>query len=75
MARSKFNVNTSKSAKEKRTLNGYTFSSDLEYKFYVYLLSQQEKGIVKSIKLQPKYLFQEKFEKGVKNYFKHIKVN
>jgi len=63
MAKSKFNVNTSKSAKEKRTLNGYTFSSDLEYKFYVYLLSQQEKGIVKNIKLQPKFLLQDKYEK------------
>jgi len=63
MARSKFNVNTSPKSKEKRTLNGYTFSSDLEYRFYVYLLSQQEKGIVKSIKIQPKFLLQERYEK------------
>jgi len=63
MAKSKFNVNTSKKAKEKRTLNGHTFSSDLEYKFYVYLLSQQEQGIAKDIKLQPKFLLQEKYEK------------
>ena len=50
MVRSKFNVNTSKNSKEKRTLNGHEFSSDVEYRFYVYLLSKQEKGIVKSIK-------------------------
>lgn len=56
-------MNTSKKAKEKRTINGHEFSSDLEYKYYVYLLSQQEEGIVKNIKLQPKFLLQEKFEK------------
>lgn len=63
IGRSKFNVNTSKKAKEKRTLNGYTFDSDIEYKFYVYLLSQQENGVVKDIKLQPKFVLQEKYEK------------
>lgn len=63
MVRSKFNVNISNKAKEKRTLNGYVFSSDLEYKFYVYLLSQQEEGIVKNINIQPKFLLQEKYEK------------
>jgi len=63
MVRSKFNVNTSKNSKEKRTLNGHEFSSDVEYRFYVYLLSKQEKGIVKSIKIQPKYLLQERYEK------------
>jgi len=63
LARSKFNVNNSSKAKEKRTLNEYTFSSDLEYKYYIYLLSQQEEGIVKSIKIQPKFLLQEKYEK------------
>ena len=63
MAISKFNVNNSKKSKEKRTLNGYTFSSDVEYRFYVYLLSKQEKGIVKNIIIQPKYLLQEKYEK------------
>jgi len=68
MARSKFNVNTSSKSKEKRTLNGYTFSSDLEYKFYVYLLSKQEKGIVKNITIQPRYLLQKKFVKHGKIY-------
>jgi len=68
MARSKFNVNTNTKAKEKRTLNGHTFSSDVEYRFYVYLLLQQEKGIVKNIRIQPKYLLQDKFEKHGKKY-------
>ena len=65
--RSKFNVNTSKKAKEKRTLNGYTFDSDIEYKFYVYLLSQQDEGLVKDIKVQPKFLLQEAYKKYDKN--------
>jgi len=63
MARSKFNVNTSKKAKEKRTLNGYTFDSDIEYKFYVYILSQQEEGLIKEILIQPKFELQQKYEK------------
>ena len=63
MAISKFNVNNSKKSKEKRTLNGHEFSSDVEYKFYVYLLSKQEKGIVKNIIIQPKYLLQEMYVK------------
>jgi hypothetical protein len=61
--RSKFNVSTSKTAKDKRTINGHTFPSDLEFKFYKYLLSQQEEGIVKEIIIQPKFLLQDKFEK------------
>lgn len=61
--RSKFNVNTSKKAKDKRTLNGYTFDSDIEYKFYVYILSQQEEGLVKNIIVQPKFELQPKYEK------------
>jgi len=63
MARSKFNVNTSKKAKEKRTLNGYTFDSDIEYKFYVFTLSQQEEGLIKEIIVQPKFELQPKYEK------------
>jgi len=61
--RSKFNVNTSKKAKEKRTLNGHTFDSDIEYKFYVYILSQQEEELIKEIIIQPKFELQQKYEK------------
>ena len=61
--RSKFNVNTSKIAKDKRTVNGHAFSSDLEYKYYIYLLAQQEQGIVSDIILQPKFILQEAYEK------------
>lgn len=56
----------SKKAKEKRTLNGHEFSSDLEYKYYVYLLELQEQGIVKDIKIQPKFELQPKYEKAGK---------
>ena len=65
--RSKFNIDQSKKAKKKRTLNGYTFDSDVEYNFYEYLLSQQSEGIVKSIEIQPKYLLQEAYKKYDKN--------
>jgi len=48
-------------------MNGITFSSDLEFKYYKYLLDLQEKGIVESFTTQPKFELQEKFEKdGVK---------
>lgn len=60
-------MNTSKKAKEKRTINGFTFDSDIEYKFYIYLLSQQEKGLIKEIILQPKFLLQEAYTKYGKN--------
>jgi hypothetical protein len=65
--RSKFNIDQSKKGKKKRTLNGFTFDSDIEFKFYEYLLSQQEEGIVKSIEIQPKYLLQEAYKKYDKN--------
>lgn len=61
--RSKFNINTSKTAKKKRTLNGQTFDSDAEFKFYEYLLSQQEEGLIKEIILQPKFLLQPEYIK------------
>jgi hypothetical protein len=61
--RSKFNINTSKSAKKKRTLNGHTFDSDVEYKFYESLLVQQDQGLIKNIIIQPKFLLQEEFTK------------
>lgn len=56
-------MSTSKADKAKRTINGHTFSSDLEFKYYKYLLEQQEQGIVRNIVIQPKFLLQEEFIK------------
>ena len=39
----------------------------MEYKYYVYLLDQQEKGIVKNIITQPKFELQPKYTKNGKN--------
>jgi hypothetical protein len=61
--KSKFNVDISPSAKKKRTLNGHEFSSDLEFKYYKYLLELQEQGKVKQIELQPKYQLQPKYKR------------
>ena len=63
MKRSKFNVNTSKKAKEKRTIDGYTFSSDLECKYYEHLLELQKQGEVTKIEIQPRFLLQEEYKK------------
>jgi len=61
--RSKHNVDISPSAKKKRTLNGHEFSSDLEFRYYKYLLDLQTQGKVKNIELQPKYILQEKYKR------------
>ena len=44
-------------------MNGHAFSSDLEFKYYKYLLELQEQGIVKQIELQPKFQLQEKYKR------------
>jgi len=44
-------------------MNGHEFSSDLEFKYYKYLLGLQEQGIVKQIELQPKFQLQEKYKR------------
>jgi len=44
-------------------MNGITFSSDLEFKYYKYLLDLQEQGIIKQIELQPKFQLQEKYNR------------
>jgi len=43
-------------------MNGHEFSSDLEFKYYKYLLGLQQ-GIVKQIELQPKFQLQEKYKR------------
>lgn len=45
----------------KTTIDGITFASKLESKYYEYLKDLKEQGIVKDFTLQPKFLLQEKF--------------
>jgi hypothetical protein len=49
-------------------VNGIMFQSKKEAQYYVQLLMLQRGGVVKDIKLQPRYLLQEKFKKNGKNY-------
>lgn len=64
IARSKYNVDTTKAGKTKRTYDGKLFDSLLELNYYKYLLPQIEKGVIKSIELQPKFTLQNKFTKN-----------
>lgn len=59
--KSKFNVSQTIEGKLKRTHNSILFASELECDYYKYLLQEQEKGLIKEIILQPKYLLQEKY--------------
>ena len=66
-SRSKFNIDTSKKGKAKRTYEGIVFDSELELKIYVkYLLPLKDSGVVKNITLQPKFELQPKFTKNDK---------
>lgn len=57
--------------KEKRTHDGILFDSELEMKYYRdVLLPMKEAGIIKSIKLQPEYLLQDKVEHFGRKYSK-----
>jgi hypothetical protein len=65
--RSKFKIDRSDKGKQKRTFEGKEFDSVMELQFYTqYLLPLKEKGIVKNIELQPKYVLQEGFTKNGK---------
>jgi hypothetical protein len=63
--RSKHNVDMSLEGIAKRTVNGITFDSELEARYYKYIL---EDSTVKNIKVQPKYLLQESFTKNNKKF-------
>ena len=62
--RSKFKIDYSKKGKNKRTYEGKEFASLMELRFYKdYLKPLQEKGMVDSIIIQPKYVLQPSFKK------------
>ena len=52
----------------KTEVNGIKFPSRLEAKYYQELLFLKKAGVVKDIKLQPRFLLQEKFRKDGKLY-------
>lgn len=58
----------SKYGNKKVIVNGEKFVSKLEAERYIYLLKKKDEGIVKRIKLQPKFELQPKFSKYGKNY-------
>lgn len=49
---------------QKCILNGLTFDSRLEMRYYEHLLGLQEKGVVEEIQTQKKYLLQPGYEKS-----------
>ena len=46
---------------KKTEIDGIVFDSKMESEYYLHLKQLQEQGIVKSFKLQPAFLLQEKF--------------
>lgn len=50
-----------KIAHKKTIIDGVKFDSKMESRYYLYLKELQDKGIVKEIELQPKFLLQDKF--------------
>ena len=66
---SKYHVDTSAKGKKNRTVNGITFDSDLECRYYKeIILTGIADGTIKKCDLQVKYLIQPKFEKNGKKY-------
>lgn len=64
MQQSKYKVDTTDKGKLKRTVNGIEFDSELEAKYYRNeILLGIEQGKIKNVKLHPKYILQEAFEK------------
>lgn len=59
----------SSKGKKNRTIDGHTFDSDLEFRYYKEVVLQGLRdGTIKHCELQVKYLLQPKFEKMGKKY-------
>ena len=56
----------SKFKAQKCAIDGYTFDSIMEGRFYYYLLQRKKKKEIKSIKLQPEFTLQDGFSKNNK---------
>lgn len=60
----------SKYGSEKVTIDGYTFDSKIEARYYEQLKWLKANKQIKSFKLQPRYLLQDKFSKNGKKFRK-----
>lgn len=59
-------VRNDEAGKAKRTYQGIVFDSELEMKYYRdALIPLQERGIIKGIELQPKYILQPKYKNKI----------
>lgn len=75
MKRDKFKIDRSDKGKRKRTFQNIEFASEMEMKFYRdYLLPLKEKGEIKEIILQPKYVLQNSFTKNGRRYLPIVYV-
>jgi hypothetical protein len=73
--RDKFKIDRSDKGKRKRTFQNIEFASEMEMKFYRdYLLPLKEKGEIKEIILQPKYVLQNSFTKNGRRYLPIVYV-
>ena len=53
---------------KKTTVQGVTFDSKAEARYYLGLLADKQKGLIQEIELQPSFLLQPKFEKNGKKH-------
>lgn len=58
MKKNKYNVGTSKKAKDDRTVDGHIFMSKKESVRYKVLKKMEEDGIIKDLELQPRFILQ-----------------
>jgi hypothetical protein len=73
--RDKFRVDRTIKGKKKRTFLGIEFASEMEMKFYRdYLIPLKEKGEIKEIILQPKYVLQGGFTKNGRKFLPIIYI-
>jgi Protein of unknown function (DUF1064) len=62
------NMGKTKYGNKKVVLDGITFDSEMEAKYYSHLKLLRSKGIVKEFELQPKFVLLDSFKKNGKTY-------
>jgi hypothetical protein len=69
--RSKHNVDKTLEGIRKRTVNGILFDSEIEARYYkTVILPEIETGEITEVKIHPKYILQDAFEKYGRKYLK-----
>lgn len=64
MKRSKLNIDNSERGKQRRTVDGILFASELEARYYrEYLKPRLANGVIADLKIQPSYRLQDEFTK------------